>query len=99
MFLVTPVVRFFQNVYLLVWDTSLTFVNFVTPKRKIGHVVPEGHPGAGGKWPEFIPPKEGDSRCSCPALNAMANHGSWPCFILFLLCLTEAIGILPRGKT
>jgi len=78
MFLVTPVVGFFQNVYLLIWDISLTFFNLVTPNRKIGHVVPEGHPGAGGKWPEFVPPKEGDSRSACPALNAMANHGILP---------------------
>ncbi|KAF9011784.1 hypothetical protein BDQ17DRAFT_1387380 [Cyathus striatus] len=54
---------------------SLTLVNLISPSRKIGHVTLEGHPGAGGKWPEYIPPKEGDSRCSCPALNAMANHG------------------------
>jgi hypothetical protein len=41
----------------------------------VGHVTPEGEPGAGGNWPEYIPPKEGDSRCCCPALNALANHG------------------------
>jgi hypothetical protein len=29
-------------------------------------------------WPEYIPPKDGDSRCSCPALNVMANHGILP---------------------
>ncbi|KAI0052269.1 Cloroperoxidase [Auriscalpium vulgare] len=63
---------------LMLWDLSLVVVNLVTFKRKIGHVVPEGHPGAGGVWPEYIPPGEGDSRCSCPALNAMANHGILP---------------------
>jgi hypothetical protein len=57
---------------------SLTLVNLISPSRKIGHVTLEGHPGAGGKWPEYIPPKEGDSRCSCPALNALANHGLLP---------------------
>ncbi|KAF8719041.1 hypothetical protein AX14_011541 [Amanita brunnescens Koide BX004] len=41
-------------------------------------MVAEGHPGHGGKWPEFIPPKDGDSRCACPALNALANHGLLP---------------------
>lgn len=56
-------------------DTLITLLNLVLPKRKIGHVVPKGHPGFEGQWPEFIAPKEGDSRCSCPAINSMANHG------------------------
>ncbi|KAG6914490.1 hypothetical protein DXG01_016951 [Tephrocybe rancida] len=60
------------------WDIGLTLVNLITPKRKVGKVTPAGHPGEGGKWPEFIAPKEGDSRGSCPALNAMANHGLLP---------------------
>jgi hypothetical protein len=49
--------------------------NFLTPNKPVGKVIPEGHPGFGGKWPEYIAPKDGDSRCSCPGLNAMANHG------------------------
>jgi len=65
-------------VAVLVWDISLTLLNLVAPNRKVGHVVPEGHPGAGGAWPEYVAPKEGDSRCSCPVLNAMANHGILP---------------------
>ncbi|OJA10614.1 hypothetical protein AZE42_05708, partial [Rhizopogon vesiculosus] len=60
---------------LLSWDVLLTLLNLVRRKRRIGHVTPEGHPGHGGYWPEFKPPLEGASRCSCPALNAMANHG------------------------
>lgn len=60
------------------WDASLTAVNVVTPKKKKGHVVPKGHPGFGGQWPEYVAPKEGDSRCACPALNALANHGILP---------------------
>ncbi|KAH9053168.1 Cloroperoxidase [Lactarius vividus] len=60
---------------LLTWDLSLSIVNIFTFKRKIGSVTPKGHPGEGGVWPEYIPPRSGDSRCSCPALNAMANHG------------------------
>ncbi|KAH9037421.1 Cloroperoxidase [Lactarius deliciosus] len=60
---------------LLTWDLSLAIVNLFTFKRKIGSVTPKGHPGEGGVWPEYIPPRSGDSRCSCPALNAMANHG------------------------
>ncbi|KAJ7099862.1 Chloroperoxidase [Mycena crocata] len=67
--------KVFQNIYIFIWDVGLTLINLVTPKKKIGSVVPSGRPGAGGKWPEFVPPKEGDSRSCCPALNAMANHG------------------------
>ncbi|KAF8257303.1 hypothetical protein EI94DRAFT_1759418 [Lactarius quietus] len=52
---------------LLIWDLSLVLVNLVTFKRRIGSVTPKGRP---------VPPSgSGDSRCSCPALNAMANHG------------------------
>jgi hypothetical protein len=47
---------------LLIWDIGLTIVNLVTPKKKIGHVIPEGKPGHKGIWPEYIAPKEGDSR-------------------------------------
>jgi hypothetical protein len=65
-------------VYLSFWDISLTLINALTFNRKVGRVTPKGHPGEGGIWPEYIPPKPGDSRCSCPALNAMANHGSSP---------------------
>ncbi|KAF9556826.1 Cloroperoxidase [Agrocybe pediades] len=78
MFLITPVVNFFQNLLVFSWDFVLTIANILLPKLKVGHVVPAGHPGAGGKWPEYVPPKEGDSRCSCPALNALANHGILP---------------------
>ncbi len=60
---------------LMGWDFSLFLVNVITFKRKVGRVTPKGQPGEGGVWPEYIPPQEGDSRCSCPALNAMANHG------------------------
>ncbi|KAG0703590.1 Chloroperoxidase [Suillus ampliporus] len=66
---------FFFDVWIKIWDMSLTFLNLIRWKRPIGHVTPEGHPGYGGHWPEFKPPQEGDSRCACPALNAMANHG------------------------
>jgi hypothetical protein len=62
------------------WDFSLAFVNLITFKRKVGRVTPKGQPGEGGVWPEYSPPREGDSRCCCPALNAMANHG----LLLFL---------------
>ena len=62
---------------LMLWDLSLSVVNLFTFKRKVGHVTPKGQPGEGGVWPEYIPPRDAHSRCSCPALNAMANHGSY----------------------
>ncbi|KAH8990843.1 Cloroperoxidase [Lactarius akahatsu] len=73
--------RLFEFVFfvgLLSWDFSLSIINTFTFKRKIGQVTPKGKPGEGGIWPEYIPPREGDSRCSCPGLNAMANHGIIP---------------------
>ncbi|KAI9056394.1 Cloroperoxidase [Trametes sanguinea] len=66
------------NLAVLLLDLIFTVYNLVTPDRPVGHVVPKGHLGFGGKWPEYRPPVEGDSRCSCPALNAMANHGLLP---------------------
>ncbi|KAG6843549.1 hypothetical protein H0H87_003322 [Tephrocybe sp. NHM501043] len=67
-----------QDAAILAQDVSLTLMNTFASKREVGKVIPPGHPGAGGKWPEFISAKEGDSRCACPALNAMANHGILP---------------------
>jgi hypothetical protein len=62
----------------MVWDNAIMLLNFVTPNLQEGSVVPEGAPGHGGKWPPYVPPKEGDSRSACPMLNAMANHGILP---------------------
>ncbi|KAJ6530870.1 Chloroperoxidase [Mycena vulgaris] len=76
--LVGKVGKLFQTVYIFGGDALLTVINLVTPNLKVGTVVPHGSPGAGGKWPEYVPPKEGDSRCCCPALNALANHGILP---------------------
>lgn len=70
--------NFFSSVYIFLWDTLLAFGNLILPKRPHGLVVPDGHPGFGGKWPEYVPAKEGDSRCSCPGINALANHGKPP---------------------
>ncbi|KAG5652648.1 hypothetical protein H0H81_004204 [Sphagnurus paluster] len=78
MFLITPIAKVTTDIAVLAWDVSLTLINLVSPKRKVGQVTPHGYAGVDGKWPEFIPAKEGDSRCSCPALNAMANHGILP---------------------
>ncbi|VDB87125.1 unnamed protein product [Peniophora sp. CBMAI 1063] len=64
--------------FLFSWDGMLFLGNLLTPKIPEGKVVPKGKPGAGGVWPEYKPPTEDDSRCSCPALNAMANHGILP---------------------
>lgn len=72
----SSVVSLLQNVGVLLWDASLATINVIAFNRRADRVVPAGHPGHDGKWPEYIAPKEGDSRCSCPALNAMANHGT-----------------------
>jgi len=68
----------FNNASVFAWDFFLTIIAFITPNLKVGHVVPAGHPGAGGQWPEYVPPGEGDSRSACPMLNALANHGILP---------------------
>jgi len=78
MFLITPIARGFQSIGVLTWDFGLFLLNLVTPNLKVDHVTPQGHAGADGKWPEYIPPKDGDSRCCCPALNTLANHGVLP---------------------
>jgi hypothetical protein len=74
----SSIVQFGYTGFLILWDISLVLINAITCNRKVGKVTPKGHPGAGGVWPEYIPPQPGDSRSSCPALNAMANHGSSP---------------------
>ncbi|KAJ6500893.1 Chloroperoxidase [Mycena sanguinolenta] len=70
--------RLLQNICIFTYDFFLTLFNLVAPKRRVGSVTPHGSPGAGGKWPEFMPPKAGDKRSPCPALNALANHGILP---------------------
>ncbi|KAJ7282302.1 Chloroperoxidase [Mycena rebaudengoi] len=70
--------KLLQNICIFTYDFFLTLFNLVAPRRGVGRVTPRGCPGAGGKWPEFIPPKEGDKRSPCPALNALANHGILP---------------------
>ncbi|KAI6162413.1 hypothetical protein EDD17DRAFT_1577942 [Pisolithus thermaeus] len=70
------------------WDVVLSLGNLIRFKRPVGRVTPEGYPGYGGYWPEYMEPKEGDSCSSCPALNAMTNHGSCsfvPRFAAFML--------------
>lgn len=62
----------------IVWDNVIALLNLVAPKLKQGEVVPRGAAGHRGIWPEYVPPKDGDSRSACPMLNAMANHGILP---------------------
>lgn len=71
----SAIANFFTSLYILSWDTVLVIGNIILPNRPAGLIVPDGHPGFRGQWPEYVPAKEGDSRCSCPALNALANHG------------------------
>ncbi|KAI0301384.1 Cloroperoxidase [Russula brevipes] len=76
--MLTRLFKGFFVVGLTFWDFSLAFVNVITFKRRVGSVTPKGQPGEGGVWPAYVPPRNGDSRCSCPALNALANHGILP---------------------
>ncbi|KAG7095701.1 hypothetical protein E1B28_006415 [Marasmius oreades] len=73
-----PIAKLFQSAKVFTWDFMLVLVNTFTPNLKSGEVVAQGHPGYKGKWPDYQPPKDGDSRCACPALNALANHGILP---------------------
>lgn len=68
----------FIDSFVLAWDFGLFLLNLILPAHKAGRVVPAGATGHDRKWPEFVPPKEGDSRSACPMLNAMANHGILP---------------------
>jgi hypothetical protein len=76
--------RLLFNVGILSWDILLTLSNLMRRNCRISHVTPEGHPGYGRYWPKYMPPKETDSHCSCLALNAMANHGEWFCWLWYL---------------
>ena len=89
--------------FIVIYDVILTLLNVFFPKRLPIAVVPPGSPGAGGLWPPYLPPRKTDSRCSCPALNALANHGqfldetSWRAYCLRISFIF--VGIIPRdGK-
>ncbi|KZP06096.1 hypothetical protein FIBSPDRAFT_1053723 [Athelia psychrophila] len=45
----------FLNIAIIVWDWTMFFANIVLLKRPVGKVFPQGHAGAGGKWPEYVP--------------------------------------------
>lgn len=85
---------------LILWDLILTVLNLILPSLPANRVVAQGKLGANGAWPKYIPPGNGASRCSCPALNAMANHGG--CNALFLCVVSESEvvssvpGVIPR---
>lgn len=88
-----------NDAFVLTWDFVLTIVGCVTPSHPVGHVVPAGHPGAGGEWPEYVSPGEGDSRSACPMLNAMANHGAYEQIPILYSTTEQLTGILPHdGK-
>jgi hypothetical protein len=71
-------VGLFISLLVMVWDFGLFILNIITPSLKPGHVVPSHAAGHNLIWPEYVPPKDGDSRSACPMLNAMANHGILP---------------------
>jgi hypothetical protein len=81
-----------------VWDSGLAVLNLLTPNFREGHVIPKGRPGAGGVWPEYVPPTESDSRCACPALNALANHGKKSRRCVILLTFVQEF-FLMMGRT
>jgi hypothetical protein len=72
------IASFFINLFIFAWDFGLAILNLLTPSLKPGHVVPSHAAGHNLNWPEYVPPKDGDSRSACPMLNAMANHGILP---------------------
>ena len=63
------------------WDFLLALFNAIAPSHSPHRVVPQGYAGASGQWPKYYPPGPDDSRCSCPALNTLANHGAFTTFI------------------
>lgn len=69
---------FFINIFIFAWDFGLFILNIFTPSLKPGRIVPAHAAGHNLIWPEYVSPKDGDSRSACPMLNAMANHGILP---------------------
>jgi len=65
--------HFIKVFFLFQADFGLVLYNLIAPKKASGKVTV-----CGGSWPKYIPPTDNDSRCSCPALNALANHGILP---------------------
>ncbi|KAF7986068.1 hypothetical protein HWV62_41458 [Athelia sp. TMB] len=72
-------------------DWALFFANLVLPKRPVGKVVPQGHAGSNGKWPEYVPRKDGilphdGKNITFPELNQAirATYNFAPSFCLFV---------------
>ncbi|KAH6983925.1 Chloroperoxidase [Ilyonectria destructans] len=60
-------------------DLIYSIANLFFPSRRVGSVVPPGHPGHRGVWPQYIAPTPGiESRSPCPGLNSLANHDILP---------------------
>jgi hypothetical protein len=76
--ILNKIAGFLINVYIFAWDFGLFILNILTPSLKPGHVVPAHAAGHNLTWPEYVAPKDGDSRSACPMLNALANHGILP---------------------
>ncbi|KAF3047644.1 hypothetical protein E8E12_011152 [Didymella heteroderae] len=68
----------FIDLSVMTWDFGLFLANLILPAHPPNKVIAAGIPGHAGRWPEYVPPREGDSRSACPMLNAMANHGILP---------------------
>jgi hypothetical protein len=76
--ILNKITGFFIDIFVFSWDFFLLILNILIPSLKSGHVVPLHAEGHNLTWPEYVPPKEGDSRSACPMINAMANHGILP---------------------
>ena len=61
----------FIDLSVMTWDFGLFLANLILPAHPPNQVIAAGLPGHAGKWPDYVPPGEGDSRSACPMLNAM----------------------------
>lgn len=61
----------FIDLSVMIWDFGFFLANLILPSHPPSKVIAQGVPGHAGSWPEYVPPREGDSRSACPMLNAM----------------------------
>ena len=52
----TGIIQLPEILRFIAWDLLLSFLNRVLPALRPTIVIPTGSPGAGGQWPEYIPP-------------------------------------------
>ncbi|XPS68271.1 hypothetical protein M3J09_000563 [Ascochyta lentis] len=78
MSLAEKLTKLLTDLSVMTWDFGLFLANLLLPAHPPNKVIATGVPGHAGKWPEYTPPREGDSRSACPMINAMANHGILP---------------------